>query len=147
MRNFEYIPLRATSQYSLLEGAMKIENIANKAISHDIPAVGLTDRNNLFGALEFSEKMIEKGIQPIIGCNLSFSYKNIDGSLVLLAKNEEGYKNLIRLSSELYLSNNNEKSLFLLPPSKVLTETFFNDFNLFSLILMSFKIIEVLFSL
>ena len=45
------------------------------------------------------------------------------------------------------LSNNNEKSLFLLPPSKVLTETFFNDFNLFSLILMSFKIIEVLFSL
>ena len=53
--------------------------------------------------------MIESGIQPIIGCNLSFSYKNIDGSLVLLAKNEEGYKNLIRLSSELYLSNNNEK--------------------------------------
>ena len=109
MRNFEYIPLRATSQYSLLEGAMKIENIANKAVNYNIPAVGLTDRNNLFGALEFSEKMIESGIQPIIGCNLSFSYKNIDGSLVLLAKNEEGYKNLIRLSSELYLSNNNEK--------------------------------------
>ena len=88
---------------------MKIENIANKAVNYNIPAVGLTDRNNLFGALEFSEKMIESGIQPIIGCNLSFSYKNIDGSLVLLAKNEEGYKNLIRLSSELYLSNDNEK--------------------------------------
>ena len=66
MRNFEYIPLRATSQYSLLEGAMKIENIANKAVNYNIPAVGLTNRNNLFGALEFSEKMIESGIQPIM---------------------------------------------------------------------------------
>ncbi|MEC9097575.1 MAG: DNA polymerase III subunit alpha [Pseudomonadota bacterium] len=104
-----YIPLRTTSQYSLLEGAMQIESIVNKAINHKIPAIGLTDRNNLFGALEFSEKLIEKGIQPIIGCNLSFYNQKMDGSIVCLAKNEEGYKNLIRLSSELFLSNDDEK--------------------------------------
>ena len=109
MSSLNYIPLRATSQYSLLEGAMQIENIVKKAINHKIPAVGLTDRNNLFGALEFSEKLIEKGIQPIIGCNLSFYNQKIDGSIVCLAKNEKGYKNLIKLSSELFLTNDNEK--------------------------------------
>ena len=109
MGSINYIPLRATSQYSLLEGAMQIESIVNKAINHKIPAIGLTDRNNLFGALEFSEKLIEKGIQPIIGCNLSFYNQKMDGSIVCLAKNEEGYKNLIRLSSELFLSNDDEK--------------------------------------
>jgi DNA polymerase-3 subunit alpha len=88
---------------------MQIESIVNKAINHKIPAIGLTDRNNLFGALEFSEKLIEKGIQPIIGCNLSFYNQKMDGSIVCLAKNEEGYKNLIRLSSELFLSNDDEK--------------------------------------
>ena len=72
MGSINYIPLRTTSQYSLLEGAMQIESIVNKAINHKIPAIGLTDRNNLFGALEFSEKLIDKGIQPIVGCNLSF---------------------------------------------------------------------------
>ena len=109
MGSINYIPLRTTSQYSLLEGAMQIESIVNKAINHKIPAIGLTDRNNLFGALEFSEKLIEKGIQPIIGCNLSFYNQKMDGSIVCLAKNEEGYKNLIRLSSELFLSNGDEK--------------------------------------
>ena len=109
MGSINYIPLRTTSQYSLLEGAMQIDSIVNKAINHKIPAIGLTDRNNLFGALEFSEKLIEKGIQPIIGCNLSFYNQKMDGSIVCLAKNEEGYKNLIRLSSELFLSNDDEK--------------------------------------
>ena len=109
MGSINYIPLRTTSQYSLLEGAMQIESIVNKAINHKIPAIGLTDRNNLFGALEFSEKLIEKGIQPIIGCNLSFYNQKMDGSIVCFAKNEEGYKNLIRLSSELFLSNGDEK--------------------------------------
>ncbi len=48
MGSINYIPLRTTSQYSLLEGAMQIESIVNKAINHKIPAIGLTDRNNLF---------------------------------------------------------------------------------------------------
>ena len=61
MGSINYIPLRTTSQYSLLEGAMQIESIVNKAINHKIPAIGLTDRNNLFGALEFSEKLKSTG--------------------------------------------------------------------------------------
>ena len=109
MNSLSYIPLRATSQYSLLEGAMQIESIVEKAINHNIPAVGLTDRNNLFGALEFSEKLIDKGIQPIVGCNLSFYDQKNYGSMVCLAKNEQGYKNLIKLSSELFLTNDDEK--------------------------------------
>ena len=109
MDSLNYIPLRATSQYSLLEGAMQIESIVKKAINHNIPAVGLTDRNNLFGALEFSEKLIDKGIQPIIGCNLSFYDQKNSGSIVCLAKNEQGYKNLIKLSSEFFLTNDDER--------------------------------------
>ena len=109
MANSNFIPLRTTSQYSLLEGALKIEKIVEKAISNKMPAVGLTDRNNLFGALEFSEKLISNGIQPIIGCNLTVEDKNLQGSIVCFAKNETGYKNLIKLSSELFLSNNGEK--------------------------------------
>ena len=109
MKNENYIPLRTTSQYSLLEGAMKIEKIVNKALNHKIPAIGLTDRNNLFGALEFSEKLIDKGIQPIVGCNLTVFDGKLEGSVVCLAKNNEGYKNLIKLSSELFLANENER--------------------------------------
>ena len=109
MANSNFIPLRTTSQYSLLEGALKIEKIVEKAVSNKMPAVGLTDRNNLFGALEFSEKLISNGIQPIIGCNLTVEDKNLQGSIVCFAKNETGYKNLIKLSSELFLSNNGEK--------------------------------------
>ena len=109
MTNSNFIPLRTTTQYSLLEGAMKIEKIVEKAITNKMPAVGLTDRNNLFGALEFSEKLINNGIQPIIGCNLTVEDKNLKGSLVCFAKNEVGYKNLIKLSTELFLSNNGEK--------------------------------------
>ena len=108
MKNENYIPLRTTSQYSLLEGAMKIEKIVNKALNYKIPAIGLTDRNNLFGALEFSEKLIDKGIQPIVGCNLTVFDGKLEGSVVCLAKNNEGYKNLIKLSSELFLTNENE---------------------------------------
>jgi len=109
MTNSNFIPLRTTTQYSLLEGAMKIEKIVEKAVSNKMPAVGLTDRNNLFGALEFSEKLISNGIQPIIGCNLTVEDKNLQGSLVCFAKNETGYKNLIKLSSELFLANNGEQ--------------------------------------
>ena len=111
MNSLSYIPLRATSQYSLLEGAMKIESIVEKAINYNIPAVGLTDRNNLFGALEFSEKLIDKGIQPIVGCNLSFYDQKNYGSMVCLAKNEQGYKNLIKLSSCLLYTSPSPRDL------------------------------------
>ncbi len=108
-----YIPLRCRTPYSLLEGAIKIDELAARLKEWRIPAVGLTDTNNLCAALEFSEKMCETGIQPIIGCTLSVDLeeselaphhgKQLAGTLVLLAQNEQGYKNLLKLSSSAFL--------------------------------------------
>ena len=77
MNSLSYIPLRATSQYSLLEGAMQIESIVEKAINHNIPAVGLTDRNNLFGALEFSEKLLIKEFNQLLDVIYHFIIKKL----------------------------------------------------------------------
>ncbi|WP_375706188.1 PHP domain-containing protein, partial [Bartonella sp. AA2SXKL] len=63
-----FIHLRVHSAYSLLEGALKIPQIIQHAISDHTPAVAITDTNNLFGALEFSQYCFSYGIQPIIGC-------------------------------------------------------------------------------
>ena len=107
--SFKYIPLRATSPYSLLQGAVTIDKTSQNCLDHNIPAVALVDNNNLFGALEFCEHMSNKGIQPIIGCNIAISYKKHSGSIVLLCSRREGYKNLIRLSSEIYVNDRNEE--------------------------------------
>ena len=69
--SFSYIPLRATSPYSLLQGAVTMDKISQNCLDYNIPAVAIVDNNNLFGALEFCEHMSHKGIQPIIGCNLN----------------------------------------------------------------------------
>ena len=107
-KDFGYIPLRVTTQYSLLEGAMKVDELAKKAVKLNIPALGVADRNNLFGALEFSEYLSNSGIQPIIGCSFSVYHQGQLGTIICYAKNESGYKNLIRISSEIFLNNNNE---------------------------------------
>ena len=65
-----FIHLRVRSAYSLLEGAIKAEQIGHLAHAAHMPAVGLTDRANLFGALEFSVTTKEAGVQPIVGCAL-----------------------------------------------------------------------------
>jgi DNA polymerase III subunit alpha len=110
-----FIHLRAHSAYSLLEGALKIGTLQALAAADRMPALALTDTNNLFGALEFSSVLAEAGIQPIIGCTLSVSFEDQqsaaaietrtqspDGRLALLAKDETGYANLMWLSSEAY---------------------------------------------
>ena len=107
-KDFGYIPLRVTTQYSLLEGAMKVDELVKKAVKLNIPALGVTDRNNLFGALEFSEYLSNSGIQPIIGCNFGVYHQGQLGTVICYAKNESGYKNLIKISSEIFLNNNNE---------------------------------------
>ena len=107
--SFKYIPLRATSPYSLLQGAVTMDKTAQNCLNYNIPAVAIVDNNNLFGALEFCEYMSNKGIQPIIGCNITISYKKHRGSIVLLCSRREGYKNLIRLSSEIYINDRNEE--------------------------------------
>ncbi|WP_375669587.1 PHP domain-containing protein, partial [Bartonella sp. MR168JLCBS] len=69
-----FIHLRVHSAYSLLEGALKVPQIIQHAISDAMPAVAITDTNNLFGALEFSQHCFSHGIQPIIGCQLTIDF-------------------------------------------------------------------------
>ena len=110
MSNKTFIHLRTHSAYSLLEGAIKVKDVVKLAKHHHMPAVAVTDTNNMFGALEFALEAVECGIQPIMGCQLRLIDKTIkgyekvaDASLVLLAANEIGYKNLTQLVSAAYL--------------------------------------------
>ena len=70
----QYVHLKVHSAYSLLEGAITIPRLAKLAVGNGFPALGLTDTNNLFGALEFSDKIAAAGIQPIVGCTLQVDF-------------------------------------------------------------------------
>ncbi|MEO1016143.1 MAG: PHP domain-containing protein, partial [Pseudomonadota bacterium] len=109
-----FVHLRAHSAYSLLEGAVKLDRLVELAASAGMPALGLCDRGNLFGALEFAEKAVAKGIQPIIGLTLpvllddddastrGMGRKEAIGQIALIAATEIGYRNLMLLSSTLF---------------------------------------------
>ncbi|MBD8875772.1 DNA polymerase III subunit alpha [Roseibium polysiphoniae] len=109
-----YVHLRVHSALSLLEGALPIKKLLDLAKSDDQPALAITDTGNLFGAQEFSAKAWGAGIQPIIGCQLSVAFGTASGSgdrqgdlnlsdIVVLACSEEGYENLMELSSRAFL--------------------------------------------
>ena len=95
------------SQYSICEGAIKIEDLKNYCKENKIQAVGISDTSNLCGALEFSENLSKVGTQPIIGTQIIFNFKDHLGLIPLIAKNEIGYKKIIELSSKSYLENDN----------------------------------------
>src|ERR687890_521703 len=106
-----FVHLHVHSSYSLLEGALKVADLAKLAAADRQPALALTDTNNLFGALEFSEKLAGSGIQPIAGVQLAVCFEEPDpvarvvpqpSNIVLLAQTEEGYRNLMRLVSHAY---------------------------------------------
>ncbi len=112
-----FIHLRVHSAYSLLEGALQLGPIVGHAIKDQAPAIAVTDTNNLFGALEFAQKAVKDGIQPIMGSqvDLAFCGESNDGQrdrrkqgpdlrpVVFIAANEIGYANLVRLISRAYL--------------------------------------------
>lgn len=108
MKN-KFIHLHLHTEYSLLDGVGKIDEYLDRAIELKMRAMAITDHGNMFGAMEFYKKAIKKGIKPIIGMEAYISKENIDLKdketfhLVLLAKNEIGYKNLMKLSSIGYL--------------------------------------------
>jgi len=107
----KFVHLHLHSEYSVLDGVLFIDEIVDAALNFGMPAVALTDHGNLFGAIEFYKKATEKGIKPIIGMETYVT----DGSmqervkageiyhLTLLAENEEGYRNLLKISTESYL--------------------------------------------
>jgi DNA polymerase-3 subunit alpha len=99
--------LKVHTQYSICEGAIKIEDLKNHCKENKIRSVGLSDTSNLCGSLEFSENLSKSGTQPIIGTQILFNYKGETGLLPLIAKSRLGYKKIVELSSKSYLNNNN----------------------------------------
>jgi DNA polymerase III subunit alpha len=112
----DFVHLRVHTAYSLLEGAIKIPDLAKLCVKNHMPAVAIADTRNLFGALEFSDKMASSGVQPIIGCQLGLVREGGNNigrgqpvnaepdKLVLLTQNDEGWRNLIALVSKAHLS-------------------------------------------
>lgn len=112
-----FVHLHLHSAYSLAESAIRIGALADLCRRDDMPAVAVTDTNNLFGALEASENLSAAGIQPIAGLQQAFQISTLDGaeardvappSLVLLAQNEVGFQNLMKLSSAGFLRSVDE---------------------------------------
>ncbi|KPJ58760.1 MAG: DNA polymerase III subunit alpha, partial [Planctomycetes bacterium DG_23] len=114
MKKDDFVHLHTHSDYSLLDGAARIDDLVTTAKRLGMSALALTDHGNLFGVIEFYHKALEAGIKPIIGYEAyvapdhrkSREAKGIrDASfhLLLLAKNEKGYKNLLKLASIAYL--------------------------------------------
>ena len=110
----DFIHLKIRSAYSLTEGANKVDKVVSLAKEHAMPAVGVTDRGNLFGALEFAQYASGAGIQPIVGCDLAIRREDEGGVatasklptvdwLTVLAQDEAGYLNLLRLVSRAHL--------------------------------------------
>ncbi len=97
--------IKIHTQYSICEGAIKIDDLADYCKVNKIRSLGLADSYNLCGALEFSEKLTKAGTQPIIGTQINLKAHNIVGKISLYAKTENGYKNLTKLSSLSYLQN------------------------------------------
>ena len=111
-----FVHLHVHSAYSLREGALTIETLAKLAEADAMPAMAIGDTNNLFGALEFSEKLAKAGVQPIIGAQTTVDFADAAPALlraverdearapiVLLAQTEAGYRNLMRLVSAMWL--------------------------------------------
>lgn len=113
--NKQFIHLRLHSAYSLAEGAVQVKEIGKHCIGNKMPAVAITDTNNMFGALDASLNLPPQGVQPIIGCTLAIRHEgasdNVNqkapepGWLVLLAQTKKGYENLMVLVSKAHLDS------------------------------------------
>src|ERR1700752_1226304 len=112
--NAGFVHLHVHSAYSLLKGSIKIQKLGELAKADRQPALALTDTDNMFGALEFSDKMASYGIHSIIGCELAVDFGDQDPNarkpaatapsrIVLLAAREPGYRSLMRLNSRAFL--------------------------------------------
>ena len=105
--NQKFNHLKIHTQYSICEGAIKIDKLKDFCKENKIQCLGLSDTSNLCGALEFAENISKVGTQPIIGTQINFKYADTTGLLPLIALNKKGYKRIINLSSKSYLENDN----------------------------------------
>ena len=113
--------LKIHTQYSICEGAIKIDNLKDFCKENKILSLGLSDTSNLCGALEFAENISKVGTQPIIGTQIYVKFEDTLGLLPLIALNKKGYKRIIKLSSKSYLKNNT------LSPPHINIEDLLND--------------------
>ncbi len=105
----DFVHLHVHTQYSLLDGAIRIDDLLRRTREYGMPAVATTDHGTLFGAVEFYEKAHQAGIHPVIGCEMYIAARSrFDKSaadsrelchLILLAETQEGYRNLCRLAT------------------------------------------------
>ncbi len=114
MHHSDFVHLHVHSQYSLLDGAIRLDDLIARAKQYRMPAMAMTDHGNMFGAIEFYSKAHAAGIKPIIGCEVyvapgsrhdksgANSSGDASGHLILLCKNQTGYRNLCRLVSKAY---------------------------------------------
>jgi DNA polymerase III subunit alpha len=107
-----FVHLHLHTEYSLLDGAVRMRELMNRAVEMGMPAVAMTDHGNLFGAIEFYQAATAAGVKPVIGCEAyvaPVSHKQKSGAdrdyghLTLLSKDEEGYRNLVKLVSVAHL--------------------------------------------
>jgi DNA polymerase III subunit alpha len=107
----EFVHLHLHSEYSLLDGAIRFDRLADHLTVHGMDAVAVTDHGSLFGAVQFFDRMLKAGIRPILGMEAYIAFPSMtDRStggrryhLTLIARNETGYRNLSRLSSASYI--------------------------------------------
>ena len=130
MAHADFVHLRVHSAYSLSEGAIQVKALAELCVAKGMPAVAITDTNNLFGALEFAGAASRLGVQPIIGCQLSISREEPGrggngsakqgstdaGAVVVLAQNQDGYRHLLKLISLAYLGGPGDQDPSSDPP-------------------------------
>ncbi len=125
----KFVHLKVHSAYSLLEGALTIPRLAKLAAEEGFPALGLSDTSNLFGALEFSDKLAGAGIQPIVGATLRVDFEEKkaeeiehtakpvrlggDGPIALFAMSEAGYANLLKLVSRAHLESGDAEQPYI----------------------------------
>ncbi|MBF0249486.1 MAG: DNA polymerase III subunit alpha [Alphaproteobacteria bacterium] len=119
MPHADFVHLRVHSAYSLSEGAIRVKELVKLCEKHAMPAVAVTDTNNLFGALEFSMYASDGGVQPIVGCQFSITREGAADApgmgrtvtrpspdqVVLLAQDESGYLNILKLLSTAYMDS------------------------------------------
>lgn len=114
MKHADFVHLHVHTQYSLLDGMIRLDDLFKKVREYKMPAVAMTDHGNMFGAIEFYERAIKHGVKPIIGCELYMApHSRFDKSagisgetsrhLLVLVKNMQGYKNLMKLTTAGYL--------------------------------------------
>ena len=106
-----FVHLHCHTDYSLLDGACEIGQLMDLVVEQKMPSVAMTDHGNLFGAVEFYNKAKEKGVHPVIGCEVYVSQQGLASRsdtdrynhLVLLCENQDGYRNLLKLVSTAFL--------------------------------------------